>query len=106
MGNYLSTYIFPIASAIVLVLIGLIILHLNSTFIGSKIITTNTILILMGIWFLMLWINYGTMTLATVLKIIMVIVLMITVYLFILFEMAGKNCSQDMNIWSMIKSIL
>ena len=106
MGNYVDTYIFPLGSGIMLVLIGLIILHLNSTFIGSKIMTMSTISILIGIWFLMLWINYGRMTLATIFKIIMAIVLMITVYLFTLFEMAGNNCSQNMNVWPMIKSIL
>jgi len=106
LNEYVEPYLFPIISGGILLMIALVILHLNSTFIGSPIVARSTFLILGAIWGLMLWVNYGEMSLSTVLQIIMAIIMMITVYLFLLFVWAGKDCQQEMGIWEMIKSIL
>ena len=98
LNKYVEPYLFPIISAIVLLLIGLIVMNLNSAFMNSHTVTCSAVLTLGSIWILMLWINYGEMTLKTVLQIGMAIVFMITVYFFIMFELAGKNCRQDMAI--------
>lgn len=97
--------IFAFASGAFMFAVGWVLSYYNATFLSSLTVSFSTWGAVGSIWVLMLIINFTPLTLKNVLKLMMIIAMIASIYFFVIFEMAGAGCPQDTSIWGMLESV-